>query len=169
MITELFTEPPDFIEIEKELQADPWLQTKTVSFKDRVVIFFKELAQSAQFFQLAQHINNSVSSRVRILDKFRDFKPQFLSSNKSIRWKLERNILQHQQSNTVCYCSNRRSCWYRNDNERFMQIIRILPSSMLIIVEKHTRLIAGVTEMFSRRLSIKSSRSFFSFTGCKQR
>ena len=44
MITELFTEPPDFIEIEKELQADPFLQTTAVSFKVRVVDFFEEIA-----------------------------------------------------------------------------------------------------------------------------
>ena len=33
MITELFTEPPDFIEIEKELESNPWLQKTSVSFQ----------------------------------------------------------------------------------------------------------------------------------------
>ena len=47
MITELFTEPPDFIEIEKELQADPWLQATAVSFKVRILNLSEELSSAS--------------------------------------------------------------------------------------------------------------------------
>ena len=47
MITELFTEPPDFIEIEKELQADPWLQATAVSFKVGVLNISEELSSAS--------------------------------------------------------------------------------------------------------------------------